>query len=554
MTTTIDRRPVVAPEGPHHRTGSRPFAGTGTLVRFILRRDRLRVPAWLATITLVQVAGAASYPDLYPTAADRQQQATVIDSNPAMRALTGPGHGLADYTYGAMIANEFLSFVAIFVALMSVLLLVRHTRTEEETGRAELVRAGTVGRYAHLTAALVAVALTNVALGGLIAVGLAGLGIETVDWPGSVAFGAAFASVGLVFAGVAAVTVQLTAHARAAAGMAGALIGLAYLLRAIGDVGDGTLSWLSPIGWAQAAAPYVHNNPAPLLLGLGAAAGLVAAAFVLADRRDVGAGLRAGRTGAPAASGWLGTPLGFAWRLQRAGALWWGLAMLTAGVVYGSSVEVLDSYADNEVVRQIVEGVGGATLTESWLSMIVALLAVVCTVFAVIAVLRPRREETSGRGEALLATGLSRARLLGTHVAIGMVGGTLLLLVTGLGLGGAGALVSGDGRLVGEVAGAALAHAPALWVAAGFAVAAFGVLPRVTGLAWALLGYAAVVIYLGGLLDLPDPMRNLSPYTHVPRMPAEEFRVLPLLILAGVAALLTAVGWYGFRRRDLELA
>ena len=74
--------------------------------------------------------------------------------NPAAKAFSGPGHGLADYTYGAMMGNEYLGFMLIFVALMSVLIVVRHTRTEEETGRAELIRSGPVGRYAQLTAAL----------------------------------------------------------------------------------------------------------------------------------------------------------------------------------------------------------------------------------------------------------------------------------------------------------------------------------------------------------------------------------------------------------------
>jgi ABC-2 type transport system permease protein len=263
VTTTATRAAAPATG----RTGGGTLAGTGALLRFILRRDRLRIAAWVAALAAVQVGGAASYPDLYPTLADRENQAAIVGDNPAMKAMSGPGFGLDDYTYGAMMTNEYLGFMAIFVALMSVLMLVRHTRTEEETGRVELVRASVVGRHAPLTAALIGVALTNLALGLLIALGMGGLGIESIDWSGSFAFGAAYAMVGLVFAGVAAVTVQLTGYARSASGLAGALIGVAYAVRAIGDVADNGLSWLSPIGWAQAMAPYVHNNLWPLLLG-----------------------------------------------------------------------------------------------------------------------------------------------------------------------------------------------------------------------------------------------------------------------------------------------
>lgn len=471
-----------------------------------------------------------------------------------MKAMTGPGHGLDNYTYGAMMTNEYLGFMAIFVALMSVLILVQHTRTEEESGRAELVRASVVGRYAHLTAALLAVVIANVALGLLIAVGMASLGIESIDWPGSLAFGAAYASVGLVFAGLAAVTAQITEHSRAAAGTAGALIGAAYALRAVGDVADNALSWLSPIGWAQASAPYVYDNWWPLGLALAVTATLVIAAFALGGRRDIGAGLRPERRGPATASQLLGTPQGFAWRLQRPGLIWWGIAMLLFGLAYGSAVDLIETYADNQVIQEIVENIGGATLTESWLSMIISLLAIVCTIFAIIAALRPQREETSGRAELVLATAVSRTRWVATHVVIAMVGGLGLLLVTGVGLGLSAAAGVGDASFFWTVLGAILAYAPALWLTAGLAVAVFGIVPRATGLAWALPVYAIFIVYLGGLLDLPNWMLDLSPYTHIPRMPADDFTAVPLVALTVIAAALVTVGLVGFRRRDLEAA
>jgi ABC-2 type transport system permease protein len=184
--------------------------------------------------------------------------------------------------------------------------------------------------------------------------------------------------------------------------------------------------------------------------------------------------------------------------------------------------------------------------------MIIALLSIVCTVFAIIAGLRPRREETSGRGELVLSTGLSRTRWVATHVTIAMAGGTALLLVTGLGLGLTAAAVSGDGDLSWKVLGATLAYAPALWLTAALAVTVFGWVPRAIGLAWALLAYAILMVYLGGLLQLPQWALDLSPYTHIPRMPAAEFTALPLVILTVLAAVLVAAGLAGFRRRNLD--
>ena len=177
---------------------------------------------------------------------------------------------------------------------MSMFFVGRHTRGEEQSGRSELIGAAPVGRSAPLTAALLVVTAAQVLLGVLVALTMIGF-----DQPaaGSLALGASLTGVGLVFAGVAAVAVQIGQTTSAASGMVGAAIGGAYLLRAAGDVGDGTLSWLSPIGWGQAMRPFAGERWWPLALSLAAAAALAGAAFALRARRDEGAGLVEPRPG-----------------------------------------------------------------------------------------------------------------------------------------------------------------------------------------------------------------------------------------------------------------
>jgi ABC-2 type transport system permease protein len=168
------------------------------------------------------------------------------------------------------------------------------------------------------------------------------------------------------------------------------------------------------------------------------------------------------------------------------------------------------------------------------------------------AALRPRREENSGRAESVLATGISRTRWAVSHVIIAMTGGPGLLLVAGLGLGLGSMASTGKGHYLGDVLAATLAYTPALWATAALAIFVFGLLPRATGLAWALLAWSILMIYFGALLGLPQWMINLSPYMHIPRMPAQDFTALPLVILTAVAAALVTLGLYGFRRRDVE--
>ena len=539
------------------------FTGTGTLLRFALRRDRIRLPAWIAALWLLTVASVASFAGTYPTAADRAQLAATLDS-PAMLAVSGPRGYLADYTYGAMTAHQLLGFVTVFAGLMSALTVVRHTRAEEEKGRAELLRSSVVGRHAQLTAALVLAAAASLLLGVLLWLSLPALGPAGLTFSGSLLYGAGHAAAGLVFAGVAAVAAQLTPFARGATGLASAAIGLSYVLRAAGDAGGpaaaAVLSWLTPTGWIQRTYAYVADRWWPLLLCAALAAATMAAAYALSDRRDVGAGLRPPRRGRTTASGALTRPLGFALRLQRGVLAGFAAGMLVFGLMYGSVLgEAEEMIADNERLRRTIEDLGGG-VAESFASAIMSMLAIVAACLSVLAVLRARAEETARRAEPVLATALSRARWAGSHLAVALAGGTAVMLLGGFGFGVAGALTAGgtgpdpglDTGLLWRLTSASLAYAPALWVISGLTLLLFGWLPRLSAAAWLLPAYAFVTVYLGELIDMPDPLAWLSPLGHVPRVPAAGLTWTPLLVMTALAAALCCAGLAGFRRRDLH--
>lgn len=528
------------------------LAGTRTLLRFNLRRDRVRVPVWLLALVVSTQMTLLSLSDLYPTAEERQTAATAADT-PANIALSGPSGYLADYNYGSMVTHQLLGFTTVMVALMSVFAVTRHTRIEEETGRAELVRSGVVGRHAYLTAALGVAVVANLLLAALFTLTLGGLGLEGVGWHGSLLYGMAHAAVGIVFAAFAAVAVQLTAHSRAASGMALAVVGLAYVLRAAGDVGGGALSWMSPIGWSQRTYVFVDDNWWPLALCLVLAVAVSAAAYVLSTHRDVGAGLWPSRPGHPEASRALATPLGLALRLHRGMFAGFAVGLLLLGAAYGSILGDLEQVLDGvDALRETLDELGGVSVTESFAAMLLLMIATVGSVYVVLATLRARSEEISGRAEPLLSTALSRNRWLGGHLTVALLGGTLLLLLTGLGFGVVGSIAAGEASLAPKLVGAALLYAPALWVTAGVAVALFGWLPKWSALAWIVPVYAFVVGYLGQVLRFPDWMNNLSPFGHVSQAPAEPVNWLALLLLTACAVGLLAFGFGGFRRRDLE--
>ncbi|MGH2816659.1 MAG: ABC transporter permease, partial [Actinomycetota bacterium] len=269
------------------------FTGTGQLFRLALRRDRIVASAWILGLFLYAYSQAASIISLYPTQADLDRLARTaegVGANPAVVALQGPAYQA--HTYGGATAWQLVTPWVFLLGLMSLLLMTRHTRQEEETGRAELVSAGVVGRYAWLAASLLYVLAVNLVLVAITALAFIAMGLPAA---GSVTLVVDCVLGGLVFAGVAAITAQLTEFARPANGMAFAALGAAFLLRAIGDTSSqlSWLSWLSPIGWAERFQPFAGDRWGVLVLPVAALVVLVAAAAVLLVRRDFGAGVLA---------------------------------------------------------------------------------------------------------------------------------------------------------------------------------------------------------------------------------------------------------------------
>lgn len=532
-------------------TLARDLAGLGTLLRFALRRDRLRLPMWILGIMLATVGTAASFPATYPTAEDRAGALLTID-NPGTTALIGAVYGDGDYTYGIMVGHNLLALISVIAALMSILTLVRHTRAEEESERAELVRSAPVGRFAPAAAAVVGVVGANVVLAVVLTLGLGSLGIETVTWEGSAVFGAAVASVGLVFAGIAAVAAQLTESARTASSSAGLVLAAAFVLRALGDVNVEAFSWLSPIGWAQMTEPYFADDVAPLLLAVGAAVVLLVVAVMLSRRRDVGAGMMGTQPGPANAGAGLRGPFGLAWRLSRGTLIGWAIGLATFGLLYGPVLSEASTYLDDlPIMAEFMPDID-ASGEELFAATVVLVVAILCAIPPLQIVLRLRAEEGAGRVGPLLSTPLPRWRWLGANLVLALAGGAGLLVVTGVGLGLGAGLSMDDLTWVGASLTAALSYLPAIAVVVGLGALLLAWAPRAAAWSWALVIFAAIVAYFGGILDLPQWLMNASPFEHVPEQPAFDFAGVPLAWLSLVAAVLLGAALAGIGRRDMH--
>ena len=554
MTTAPTTGAPTTPEPTRRGAGAEgrqghTLTGTWTLVRFILRRDRVRLPVWIVGIVLLVLSSAASIAELYPTQADLDTAAATARDNAALLALQGPDYGLD--TVGGQAVFNIGAFGYVVVALMGMFLVGRHTRSDEENGRTELLRATVLGRNAPVTAVLVVAAGAFTLLGALIALSLMSQDLATT---GSVVYGAAMAGFGLVFAAVTAVTAQITEHNRTALGTAGAVLGASYVLRAIGDIGSGALSWLSPMGWAMASRPFAGERPWTLLLLVAATVALVGVAYALLGVRDLGGGLVPPKPGPARASVALQGPFGLAVRLQRGSLAGWTAALALTGVAYGSvGQDVGDLIGDNQAMEDIIAQAGG-DLTDSYFATSLLIMALIVAAFGIASVLRLRGEETDGTAEPLLATALSRARWAASHLVVALVGSAVIMVVAGLGMGVTYAIAASDAGQVARLTGAAAAFVPALWVVVGLTFALVGLAPRATAAAWAALGLFVVVGLFGELFELPGWLMDVSPFQHVPQVPVADASVGSALALLAVAAGLVAVGVVGLRRRDVGAA
>jgi ABC-2 type transport system permease protein len=529
------------------------MSGAGVLARLALRRDRIALSLCVYLILIMVAATAYEFKKLYPTAAGRQSLAASSESNPALRFLYGRLDGSS---LGSITVWRIAVWAALFAALATIFLVIRHTRADEEAGRLELVGSAAVGRSAALVASLAVAAMVMLLVIGLLCLVLPLVGLPVA---GSALLALSIGACGLAFAGIAAAAAQLTTGSRTARGIALAVLGTAFVLRGSGDAGGAVwLTWTSPLGWVQLGRPFAASPrwwvlclPVVLCV-LG-----VAAAFALASRRDLGAGLIPDRPGRPYASAALRGPSGLAWRLQRGTLIGWLAGYAAMFAICGAAAQGIGQLVGTSgALRSEFTRLGGQSgIVDAYLAALMLLAGVVADAYAVSAVLRLSAEETAGLAEPVLATCTGRIRWALSHLFVAVAGSALLLAVagvaTGLGYGLRGSVsVSSE---VARMLGAGVSQLPAVLVVAGVAVLAFGLVPRwsVPGM-WTVVGVIVVLQLFGPVLRFSHWVMDISPFAHVPRLPGAAVPWWPSVWLCVLAVALSLGGMTALRGRDIR--
>lgn len=528
------------------------FTGTGKLIAFIIRRDRLRIPIWIISLALITFATALSLTDLYATPADRQVIAETMN-NPAMTAMIGQGYGIKNYTIGAMLAHQLLLFSAIAVAIMNILSVVRYTRADEEDGRLELIRSFPIGRLANINAGVIVSILTNIILAIIIGFGLVALKIESIDLNGSLIYGGALAATGIFFTALTAMLAQISQNTRNAIGLSlGSLI-LFYIIRALGDVSESIMAWFSPLGWVLSTEVFVNNYSLPLILSVSVSLIIIAFTYYLNSIRDLDAAFLSSKPGKNNASPLLLSPLGLAFRLQRTGLIAWAIGILIVGIMYGSILGDLESFFESiDIMEKMLPAVEGFSLTEQFVTLLTSVMAMISTVPVLMVILKLYSEEKKNQTELLLSRAVSRTQLILSYLIIAIFTAFVMLSLAMIGLWSTGLVVMDNPIHFSTFYGGGMAYLPAILIMIGITLLLIGLTPRLASLIWGYLIYSFIVLYLGGLLDFPDWMNTLSPFGYIPTVPTQEVNFLKMCLITLVGIIIIVIGFISYRKRDIQ--
>jgi polyether ionophore transport system permease protein len=523
------------------------MSAASALFRRTMRDSRTRTLSFALLFAFAVGTQGPTYNAAYPTLADRVELARTFGSNTGTRLLYGKPHDLL--TTGGWMSWR-LGFLPVFAALWGLFGAVRALRSEEESGRQELVLAGVVGRRPAYRAAMAAVGAGALAL--WLVTFLATLPAK-VDVGGAAYMALAFNSLAFVYAGVGALTSQLAPTRRGALGLGGAALVLGLVLRMVADTSDPLdwLRWLTPFGWAEELRPFVGAQPwliVPLAL---LTAALVLAAGRISERRDVGAGLLPARDSAQADLRGLSSPSAQALREQRGSLTAWLIGCSAVALLLGVlSATASEGISDNlnDQFRKLGTSLSSAEgfLGLEFLFLILAICLLVCFQLAA-----AREEEAEQRLETLLSLPVGRRRWLGGRLGVAMLAAAVIALAAAV-LAWAGAAAAGAGVPLGKMLEAGVNCLPIALLFLGLGVLAYALVPRASNaIASGLVAVSFLWDTVLALADVPRWVLDLSPFHHVALVPAEDIDLAgaTVMLVIGMAAGLAALRL--FERRDL---
>ncbi|HHU18632.1 MAG TPA: hypothetical protein GXZ70_10570 [Clostridiales bacterium] len=525
------------------------FIGTGKLLKLYLRRDRIILPIWIL-LPMILIAGQISFVKAMP---DWQVFITELSESPLTAAYLGPIVPLN--MEGAILWRGMLQ-ASLAVMIGAAFTMIRHTRTEEASGRNELIFGRPVGRYANLTAAMILSCVGSLLAGLLTAAALMSNGFAG---SGSLMAGLTLAASGCIFAGIGGLCAQIFEHSGNARGVIFGVYGLTMVAMVLNNMGGGSTgwAWFVPESWFRITVPFGGNYAWPLLVFIVLSAIPMMLSYMLLIRRDMGAGLIAQKEGSANASPRFNSPLALAWRQHKGSILAWAIGMAFLGGIMGVTTPNISEALSSTLAQMNEWGIAMAKLgnQEAFIATLIYILGLMAglSVFAITTVQSLRKEEKEHYVEMILSRPVSRSKWMGSYLAVAFLGSALILLALGLASGLGWRIAAGEFSHLPRVLGMSLSKIPPVWTFIGIAALLYGWLPRIASVInWLILGVFIFIEMLWevGIVGWSALQWTPFAYAHY-SIPINELSIMPLIVLTIIAAALTWLGVIGFKRRSI---
>ncbi|WP_455188704.1 hypothetical protein [Actinomyces naeslundii] len=509
--------------------------------RLALSQERVWLVALPVVTGLMTALLAPSYGDTYASPEDLARAVASAQVSDTSTFLYGRLSNTAGVVQVA--TRELGGLTCLVLSVVVALRSVALTRAEEDLGRAELLRSTGADSIASLVGQGLVLVLQCLLLGVGAGVGL--LALEEADGTDAAAYGAVIASTLLTVACATLVVAQLVPDATAGRAVALGFVGLMYTGNGLSASKDWNWAgWASPFRLRTTVDPGGENSWGPVVISVTSSIMVLALAGELTSHRDLGQGLvQLPARHSPSLR--VGGPLTLAVRLSRNQCLAWAfLVSLVAGVLVSLGADVVD------LARQ--GGISGGSLGsvlagddpgEAFLRYIGQLAGALAAAQGVSLALRYSGDERSGRLEMVVSTGNRPRRILLSSWLVAALGYGLTLVCATIAAGyvGRSELDTDMIDAVRLVAG----QWPAALASAAIATALCGAWPRGHGLAWTPVLVGLGIAQLGGVLDLPERIRDAGPFAQA----GENGSLwLPAITTAGLL-----IAAYCVTRRDMHL-
>ena len=529
--------------------GNKSFAGTKTLFYLFLRRDRFLLPLWVLLPVFMLIGHSYSFIAL-AGGTNITSVINELNQDVLISAVHGPVMSLD--IVGATLWRA-INPVTLLMGIGVILTVIRHTRTDEETGRTEYISSFIVGKYANLTATFGIVAFGAMLSSVLMSIAMKLLGGSL---SGIIIFGLTVFFSGLFYSGIGLLACQLKNSSSAARNIGIIFLGLSLVINILNNFGGSDLfiKWLSPISWTRITAPFSNGNFLSLIPLFIIAMLPIILAYFFSTKRDIGGAILMEQDGSASADPSFKNPSALAWKIHKGLFIGW----LIAVILYIGAFAAVSPTISGEISSLFAEITGDNWMEDMSLGLVfisigIYIMSLFIGLYALIALNGLKKEEIDGRNEIILDKKVSRKTYMISFIFIVLCGSAFLLIM--MGLIGATIYCAGSGNWQSEfwpIMIMGISKIPAVWTLIGVFSLLYGYLPRLTALGWGLWGVFSLleVAWESGLISWS--LMQLSPFafSHY-TIQVGNLPIVALIINFALAIALIIWGILGYQRRDI---